>query len=287
LLAGQFVSTAATGKSYGLKVQAGTNATDYALSVTNKADSQLFRVSGNGNVGISISDPMSKLEIAYDSTITYPTLGSNNRGAIHITPTTSTNDNSTAITFGANTGIGIRRDAQAGIYVQSSGAYGTNMYFGTSGNFIAGPTAKLAITYDGRIYGTALHNNPGAVTGTTNQYIASGTYTPTLYNTTNIAASTVYACQWMRVGNVVTVSGKVDIDITTASTASELNLSLPIASDFTATHQCCGTCVAYGALPNYWVIFGDTTNNRVAFLTTGQASDINTGYSFTFTYLIL
>jgi hypothetical protein len=60
--------------------------------------------------------------------------------------------------------------------------------------------------------------------------LASGTYTPTLSNTTNIAASAAFVCQYQRVGNVVTVSGRVNITPTAASVASELGISLPIAS---------------------------------------------------------
>src|SRR5581483_11126649 len=62
---------------------------------------------------------------------------------------------------------------------------------------------KLRVTSDGRIYGKALHNNPGSVSGTTNQYIASGTYTPSISSTNNIASNAPQSCQWIRVGNVV------------------------------------------------------------------------------------
>src|SRR5688500_4743620 len=36
--------------------------------------------------------------------------------------------------------------------------------------------------------------------------LTSGTYTPTLTNTTNLDGSTAYECQYLRVGNTVTVS---------------------------------------------------------------------------------
>lgn len=70
--------------------------------------------------------------------------------------------------------------------------------------------------------------------------IKSGTYTPTLTNVTNIAASTAAVCQWMRVGDVIAVSGSVDIDPTAAG-ACTLRMSLPVASNFTATSQAGGT----------------------------------------------
>lgn len=78
--------------------------------------------------------------------------------------------------------------------------------------FTAGGITGLALTGDGRVYGSALHNNAGAVTGTTNQFIASGTYTPTLANVANSSARSVTGTfKWMRVGNVVLVEGVVSV----------------------------------------------------------------------------
>lgn len=156
-------------------------------------------------------------------------------------------------------------------------------------NIAAGASAaeKLRITSEGRLYGTALHNNSGSVTGTTNQYIASGTYTPTLTNTTNVAASTPYLCQWIRVGNVVTVSGKVDIDITTTLNASDMGFSLPIASAFTNERDAGGTATTDAEQTGNIRIKADATNDRAQFVWTGQVGTGNLSYSFTFTYLIL
>lgn len=144
---------------------------------------------------------------------------------------------------------------------------------------------KLAITGDGRVYGSALHNNAGAVTGTTNQYVASGTFTPTLFNTTNVSASTAYVCQWMRVGNVVTVSGKVDIDASLAA-ATELGMSLPIASSMTAEENLGGSAVSSAAASLSAAVKGDATNDRVliAFIATSLTND---SYYFEYSYVIL
>lgn len=143
---------------------------------------------------------------------------------------------------------------------------------------------KLVIEGDGRIYGTGLHNSANAVTGTTNQYLASGTFTPTLFNTTNIAASTAYECNWLRVGNVVTVSGKVDIDVT-LGIASELGMSLPIASGFTADENCGGTASSAAAASLVSAIRADAANDRAAFVFVA-VSVTNDSYTFEFTYVI-
>lgn len=151
-----------------------------------------------------------------------------------------------------------------------------------------GVTSIFTITNDGRVSGTALHNNANAVTGTTNQYIASGTYTPTLTNVTNVAASTASLCQWIRVGNVVTVSGEVQIDITTTLLASELGMSLPIASALTATTQMGGQANAFDIEQSAGIkIRADATNDRAQFVWINQVTAANQTYSFTFTYLIL
>jgi hypothetical protein len=71
--------------------------------------------------------------------------------------------------------------------------------------------------------------------------LASGTYTPVLTNSANVSASTAYVCQWMRVGSVVSVSGRVDINPTLIATQTQLDMSVPVASAFSAGTQCGGT----------------------------------------------
>ena len=143
-------------------------------------------------------------------------------------------------------------------------------------------TERLRITSDGRLYGTALHNNAGAVTGTTNQYIASGTYTPTFTSVTNCSSTVgngVSDFHWIRVGNVVHVSGQC-YTTTGGAGAVAFAISLPIASNLTSTGELTGTCtydVASGTpLPGY--IIGDATNDRASvnfkaggIVTAGQA----------------
>ncbi len=148
-------------------------------------------------------------------------------------------------------------------------------------------TEKIRMTGDGRLYGTALHNNAGAMTGVTNQYIASGTYTPGAINISNLDSITPNPCQWLRVGNVVTVSGSVDIDPTTTALLVEFRLLLPIVSDFTNTSQLAGTGVANGggtAIP--FRVLGNTSDDDAAFLGYPTATVSHT-MGFSFTYVVL
>jgi hypothetical protein len=60
-----------------------------------------------------------------------------------------TQDNAVGITFGADTSAG--QNAQAGIYSQSSGAYGTKMYFGTTDSYATGVKTRMMIDQTGNV----------------------------------------------------------------------------------------------------------------------------------------
>lgn len=147
------------------------------------------------------------------------------------------------------------------------------------------PTERLRITSDGRLYGTALHNNAGAVTGTTNQYIASGTYTPTISNTVNIDSSSGAVTQWIRVGNVAHVSGVATIDPTSSSSATSFDLTLPIASTLTAVSSLNGVG-AYQGSSIVPVVITKNGGNDKANLAFVAPSNTSATLYFTFSYLI-
>lgn len=117
--------------------------------------------------------------------------------------------------------------------------------------------------------------------------IASGTYTPTLTNGTNVAASTAFACQYMRIGNTITVSGRVDIDPTSTG-ATTLGISLPIASALTNDYQLGGT-ISPGIEQYAGSIRADAANDRaqVDFVVPASGSTANNSWFFSFTYQVL
>lgn len=116
--------------------------------------------------------------------------------------------------------------------------------------------------------------------------LASGTYTPTLTNVANLAASTAYQCQYLRVGTVVTVSGKVDVDPTLAATSTQLGISLPIASNLGAAEDCAGTAFSPTIAGQGAAILGDAANNRAQM--EWISGDItNQPMYFTFSYEII
>ena len=113
--------------------------------------------------------------------------------------------------------------------------------------------------------------------------VFSGTYTPTSFNTTNIAASTPQSAQYLRVGNTVTVSGQIDIDPTLVGFAI-LGLSLPIASNLTSAVQLSGVFNCPDAAGGG--VYGDAANDRATFQFTATSAS-NLTYYYTFTYRVL
>ena len=154
-------------------------------------------------------------------------------------------------------------------------------------SLITNNTAKLSLTPDGRVYGSALHNNPGSMTGTTNQYIGSGLYAPVLTAVSNVSALSASICQWMRVGNVVTVSGSLSGTITTTLLGTVIGLSLPIASALGNNAMVGGTAIdVFGSSSSNLGIEADTANTR-AILTGRDVSMGSVRFAFSFTYLIV
>lgn len=147
--------------------------------------------------------------------------------------------------------------------------------------------SQLVLTGDGRLYGTSLHNNAGAVTGTTNQYVASGTYTPTLTAVANCSGLTAQAHQWIRVGNVVHVSGYVSLSVTAASTLTSFRISLPIASALTSSYQLNGALNVAAAASTLPYLYGDAANDQaVAQFTSGASTGAyTTAYNFQYEVL--
>lgn len=115
--------------------------------------------------------------------------------------------------------------------------------------------------------------------------VLAGTWTPTLTNTTNLDASTPFLSQYLRVGNVVNFSGRVDLDPTAAASVV-LGMSLPIASNFANNFEAGGTFANPAVASEVGAILADATNNRLTFQ--GVAISItNQSFFFSGSYLIV
>lgn len=115
--------------------------------------------------------------------------------------------------------------------------------------------------------------------------IASGVYTPTLTNTTNIDTSTTSVAQYMRVNTVVTVSGMVSVDPTAAGIVV-LELSLPITSNFANIQECSGVATSADVAGQSAAIMAEITNNRAVMSWTAIDVTDHTMY-YTYTYQVI
>lgn len=114
----------------------------------------------------------------------------------------------------------------------------------------------------------------------------SGFYTPTLTNVANLSASTAYPAQWLRVGDMVAVSGRVDVDPTVAAVSTQLGMSLPVTTNLANDYECAGTASASGVAAQGAAILGDAANDRAQMQ--WVAGDItNQAMYFSFSYRVI
>jgi hypothetical protein len=112
--------------------------------------------------------------------------------------------------------------------------------------------------------------------------VTSATYTPTLTNVTNITSSVFRGARYIRVGDQVSVSITIDVE-TTGAGGTQIDFTLPIASDFSNRYSLDGTG-SNGAVSGS--VFGESTNDRATlnFSATGAGTTI---WTIKFQYTIL
>lgn len=150
-------------------------------------------------------------------------------------------------------------------------------------------TLRATIQSDGlTVLSSGLSISSTSVTSpvSTDGNVFSGTYTPSLTNVTNVAASTATICQYMRVGNVITVSGQVSVD-PTATGNTEFRMSLPVASNFASTRQVGGTFFGQDTgSTQTGVILASSTNDQFIFRYVANDT-ANRILQFHVTYLVI
>ena len=94
--------------------------------------------------------------------------------------------------------------------------------------------------------------------------LAAGVYTPTLFDVANITTSSSFPARWNRVGNMITVSGRVSIDPTSNNQDTILGMSLPIASNFLSLEDAAGTAACPEVAGQSAAILADIAADRTS-----------------------
>jgi len=116
---------------------------------------------------------------------------------------------------------------------------------------------------------------------------SSGVYVPTASNlSANLTSVTGDSCFWIRQGNVITVTGAVQVSPSGVGSVSSFSLNLPTASNL-GTQSLWGSYAGYPATAQSNIIIADVANAKAAF----SSSTINTSggsptVTFTFSYIV-
>lgn len=117
--------------------------------------------------------------------------------------------------------------------------------------------------------------------------VKGATYTPTITGVANVSSSTASVCQYIRIGNVVTVYGKASISTTTTGNTT-FDISLPISSALSLDSDANGVCTIEVAEANMTLapkINANTLEDRMRVIFELSSSGTYT-LSFTFSYEI-
>jgi len=122
--------------------------------------------------------------------------------------------------------------------------------------------------------------------------LLASTYTPTLTGLANVASSTAQICHYIRVGANVHVAGFINIDPTSATTATQIRISLPIASTLSASSNVAGVAareiVGASTAPIAGYVIADEAPDNAAILLFVSDSDVaSRRWYFQFMYEII
>jgi hypothetical protein len=195
-------------------------------------------------------------------------------------------------------------------FISWGGAYGANIpsIQGTSGSspgfgfYAAGSTSGLTVAFNGngslKFYnyqsptsftgtataGLAVTSTGDLITTALSKVATEGNYTPTWTAITNVDSVTAFECRWMRIGDTLTISGKVAINATVDNTATSASFTLPTSASNPQAGYMNGVGVQEGGGAS-GSILGYGFNTGIFELL--PLVDTTVNYSFIFTYRIV
>jgi hypothetical protein len=169
----------------------------------------------------------------------------------------------------------------SGVGLTQTGAAGSDAVV-----FNGGTSGSFRVTERGLPYGTALHNNAGPLTGTTNQYIASGTWTPTFANIVNTSTYVLENAFFSRLGNKVDGCINLYVRNTAASSGCAFTFTLPIAC--ASFPELGGVCAMAQTeiLGQSSLAYGSSNTLGTAEFVSGTTNNIDRYVTIMFSYLV-
>jgi hypothetical protein len=156
-----------------------------------------------------------------------------------------------------NTG-GLYQNGSVSLSLGSDAAY--DIYYRNASGLLtrlAAGTAGQVLTTNGTSSAPSWSNASVGLT------ITSGRWLPTITNVTNVDGNTIDSATYTRIGDIVTYAIEIVVDPTATTTLTELRFSLPVASDFSATHELIGSVSGRttGTAAVSGTALADATNN--------------------------
>jgi hypothetical protein len=294
--------------------QALTFSTTIGPDITAAGKSERMRISANGNVGINNTTPLEKLSVngklaltIDDTTVGGKIYGFNDvsgggyGGGLKFQTRSyngSTYDYYDRLSILGNGGVVIANLAGTGNRalvatpngtIQTGGTLGTVTNVQLSGGYgvigtVFNPTTTPTIQYEAD---TASANGLASKARLANT-VSSGTYLPTSSALGNTGTPNLPVHRYTKIGNVVTVYGSASISKSQQGQQTFFDLSLPIASNFSATSDATGYGVNTGAAYATVSAQANTFSKTITLLFGGipgggQTSDTNYNYSFSYT----